>query len=168
MILIQNKLRLFGFVFAFLFFTTFLLGYLYGRRPIPGAIRYSDNHFDTNIVKLKAKVPYKFVCDFQDGVFFVNHKPYLFRDFMGYNLPFEFSVVSDADCVWEFRHTDEMMKFFAFFWVRNFTVYENKISDFNIYISNDHAYFYFGNNIIKVINNLSHPIKPNKKMRKKK
>jgi len=138
-ILIKNKLRLLGFVFAFLFFTTLLIGFLNGSRPIPGATKYSDNHFNTNDVEIKANIKYKFVCDFADGAFFIDNM------FYRYNLPEVFSVYSDVNCVWQFRHLDKAMDHFSYFWSRDFILYENKLTDFVIHIQSSKLIFTYYN-----------------------
>lgn len=122
--LVKNKFRLLAFITAFLFFLFLLLGFLSGRKPIPGAKRYSDNHFNRNDVPLKANIPYTFECEFEDYVFFID-------DFVFYKypLPSTFTVISEKDIVWQFRQADKAMASFSYFWSRNFIVYENKYSD---------------------------------------
>lgn len=134
--LLKNKFRLLGFVFTFLFILVLLIGFLYGRKPIKGATRYSDNYFYTSEVSLKKNVLYKFDCDFDDKGLFINDVNYTHYIF------YHFSIICDKNCILKFRH-DEHLYNFSFFWKHDFVVYENQIDDMGITFYRDTLQFYY-------------------------
>lgn len=143
MILVRNKLKLMGFVLAFLFFLTLLLGFIYGHRRIPGIRKFSDNHFKTNLVELRAGKVYRFSCDFTDEVFFLDNLAFKI------NTPLEFSIICDKRVKFNFRHTDKMEKFFSYFWSKDFVVYEDSVSYTNYRLFKNSIYTYYGEDNFK-------------------
>ena len=127
MILIQNKLRLMGFIFAFLFFTTLLIGFLNSHIPIPGQRQFSDNSFRKNEVVLKKNTVYRFDCNFTDIGFFID------QHFYNWGIvPNQFSIICDSTRVFKFMYSDKVMNQFPYFppwkwfWTKEFSVLENK------------------------------------------